>query len=312
MRIIAKTMKTRNKWMAAAALLTLAACSNDDNLNAPFADGPIAAQVTAGISNGQAVTRVSVGNDGSASFTANDAIHVVAGGSSTYVYTFNGSLWTADSPYYFQDRNTVSFRAWYSATTLTETNNSISINTTSQTSTGDWNNWDILATPAVSTTVSDPTINFTGDNAFQHIMSQVTFTFKAGDGISDLTNLTQYTLKGLVAEAAFNTLTCELTTGSNTDDIAMTVSGATGAEHTCTPIILVPQTVTGGTFTLDVTYNDQTYTATLNLPDGGFLSGYSYTYTVTIKNTKLEVGDAEIAGWETSPYFNGNGDATLQ
>ena len=295
--------------MLAAGLL--ASCTNDELADNPLADGPVPAQVTADIS--QTLTRVSA-NGVSASFTAGDEINVVADGNATYVYTLqdNGTTWSAgDHPYYFQGRGTVSFQAWYAAPGYTKTGNAIEINTKNQTVSSGWNQWDILATPVVETDVSSPTVAFTGTDAFSHVMTQVTMVFKKGDGISDLAALKGYTLKSLTTDATFNTLDCTLTPGTTTDDIAVTgIEDASGEEYTCTPLILVPQTVTG-TIALEVAYNGQTYKATLNAPTAGLQAGYSYTYTVTVSNTKLEVSNAAISDWSTDWYFNGNGNATL-
>ena len=239
---------------------------------------------------------------------------MVADGSATYVYTLqdNGTTWSAgNNPYYFQNRDIVSFQAWYAAPGYKKTGNAIEINTKNQTVSSGWNQWDILATPVVATNVTSPTVAFTGTNAFSHVMTQVTMVFKKGDGISDLAALEGYTLKSLTTDATFNTLNCTLTPGTTTDDIAVTgIEDASGTEYTCTPLILVPQTVTG-TIDLEVKYNDQTYKATLNAPTAGLQAGYSYTYTVTVSNTKLEVSNAAISDWSTDWYFNGNGNATL-
>ena len=295
--------------MLAAGLL--ASCTNDELADNPLADGPVAAQVTAGIS--QTLTRVSA-NGVSASFTDGDEINVVADGNATYVYTLqdNGTTWSAgNNPYYFQGRGIVSFQAWYAAPDYTKTGDAIEINTKNQTVSSGWNQWDILATPVVKTDVTSPTVDFTGTNAFSHVMTQVTMVFKKGNGISDLAALKGYTLKSLTTDATFNTLNCTLTPGTTTDDIAVTgIEDASGTEYTCTPLILVPQTVTG-TIDLEVKYNDQTYKATLNAPTAGLQAGYSYTYTVTVSNTKLEVSNAAISDWSTDWYFNGNGNATL-
>ena len=304
----------RLKWTPAvimALTMTLAACSNEETVNDPLADGPVAAQVTAGISGTQ--TRVSV-NGQSAEFTAGDVIHVVAGGTATYDYTLQGGgSWSAGSnPYYFQDRNSVSFRAWYADPALSTSANTITIDTQTQPiGSNGWNRWDILVTPVVSTSVSSPEINFTGDNAFSHIMSQVSFVFKAGNDISNLSALTGYTVKDVTTDATFNTQSCDLTTGSTTGDIVMTVTGEADNQVNCTPIIMVPQTVSG-TLNLEVTYDGQTYKAALNPPTGGLQTGYSYTYTVTISNTGLEVGNATINDWLTDDSINGSGEATLQ
>ena len=303
------TKRTFFYTMLAAGLL--ASCTNDELADNPLADGPVAAQVTADIS--QTLTRVSA-NGVSASFTAGDEINVVADGNATYVYTLqdNGTTWSAgDHPYYFQGRGTVSFQAWYAAPGYTKTGNAIEINTKNQTVSNGWNQWDILATPVVGTDVSSPTVAFTGTDAFSHVMTQVTMVFKKGNGISDLAALKGYTLKSLTTDATFNTLNCTLTSGTTTDDIAVTDISASGTEYTCTPLILVPQTVTG-TIDLEVKYNDQTYKAKLNAPAAGLQAGYSYTYTVTVSNTKLEVSNAAISDWRTDPTFSGTGNATLQ
>ena len=302
------TKRTFFYTMLAAGLL--ASCTNDELADNPLADGSVAAQVTADIS--QTLTRVSA-NGVSASFTSGDEINVVADGSATYVYTLqdNGTTWSAgNNPYYFQGRGIVSFQAWYAAPDYTKTGDAIEINTKNQTVSSGWNQWDILATPVVETDVSSPTVAFTGTDAFSHVMTQVTMVFKKGNGISDLAALKGYTLKSLTTDATFNTLNCTLTSGTTTDDIAVTDISASGTEYTCTPLILVPQTVTG-TIDLEVKYNDQTYKAKLNAPAAGLQAGYSYTYTVTVSNTKLEVSNAAISDWRTDQTFNGNGNATL-
>ena len=302
-------MKQNIYTTAVLLALGLTACNKETD---PLADGPVAAQVTAGIS--QTLTRVSVANNGSASFTDGDEINVVANGSATYVYTLqdNGTTWSAgNNPYYFQDRGIVSFQAWYAAPDYKETDNEIEIDTRTQNVTDGWNQWDILATPVVETDVSSPTVAFTGADAFSHVMTQVTLVFKTGDGITDLTALTDYTLKSLTTDATFNTMDCTLTPRTTTGDITVTDISASGTEYTCTPLILVPQTVTG-TIDLEVKYNDQTYKATLNAPeDGLFEAGHSYTYPVTISNTGLEIGNAEINDWQPGYNFD-DSEATLQ
>ena len=302
------TKRTLFYTMLAAGLL--ASCTNDELADNPLADGPVAAQVTAGISQTQ--TRVSA-NGVSASFTDGDEINVVTDGSAIYVYTLqdNGTTWSAgNNPYYFQDTDPVNFRAWYAAPDCEETGFAIKIDTKTQTVKNGWNQWDILATPVVGTDVSSPTVAFTGTDAFSHVMTQVTMVFKKGNGISDLAALKGYTLKSLTTDATFNTMDCTLTPRTTTGDITVTDISASGTEYTCTPLILVPQTVTG-TIDLEVKYNDQTYKATLNAPTAGLQAGYSYTYTVTVSNTKLEVSNAAISDWNTDQTFNGNGNATL-
>lgn len=225
-------------YATAAALLSLAACNNDE-MNDPLADGPVAAQVTAGIS--RTMTRVSTDDGGAASFSKDDVIHVVANGS-TYDYSYDGPDWSAVStPYYFQDRNDVTFRAWYADPSVEVKDNKISIDTQIQTTDSEtgWNYHDILVTPGVKTTVSNPTVSFTDDKAFRHIMSQLVFTFKAGDGIPDLSELSGYTLDNIVTYATFDTQNLELTAETAESDkgfIDITgIDDASGEEYTAPP-----------------------------------------------------------------------------
>ena len=282
----------------------LASCTNDELADNPLANGPVAAQVTAGIN--QTLTRVSA--DGT-SFTDGDKINVIAD-DGTYEYIYGSGTWNELSPYYFQDLNDVNFKAWYA--TAEPENNAISVNTTIQTVTDGWNQWDILVTPTVTASASSPTINFTGDYAFKHIMSQVALTFKAGDGISDLTSLTAYTLKGLVTNDTFNTQTCALENETATGDVTITgISGVSGPEYSATPLILLPQAVTNNQIALEVTYNNQVYKANLTTPIGGLQEGYSYAYTVTIKNNGLEISDTEIEDWQPATGYQENVEAEL-
>ena len=56
-------------------------------------------------------------------------------------------------------------------------------------------------------------------------------------------------------------------------------------------------------------YNDNEYNATLNVPDGALKSGDNYTWTVTVRNTGLSIGSAEISDW--NPVSGGIVDADL-
>lgn len=307
------------KFYATALLaLTLAGC-NHDEMDNPLADGPVPLGVTAGISS--VATRITT--DGKVpAFATGDKINVVADGTSAYQYSLNAdNKWEAvdNKPYYFQSRDDVSFRAWYAVTTVTVENNSISIDTKTQTVRDGWNDHDILVTPEVSAGIkTGTTVSFTCDNAFRHIMSQVAFKFVKGEGITDLDLLTGYTLKGIKTKVGFHTLTCELTPEETTADLPISFEELSpdkkpsSTEYTAAPIILVPQTFANNETNLEITYNKQTYKATLKTPNDGWEAGY--TYTVTIRNSGLEIGDATIVGWDTplnDGTFKGDVDVDL-
>lgn len=303
-----------------AAALAMTACGNDELPGGSDNNERVALQVSAGI--GQTTTRISI--DGSAAaFTTGDKINVVANETETHVYVLqaDGTWQAEDEPYYLQGRNNVvSFRAWYADPSVKEEDNKVSIDTHTQTySESGWNYHDILVTPEVETTALNPSVSFTGDKSFRHIMSQLVFTFKAGDGIPDLSELSGYTLDNIIVGATFDTQGLELTAEKSGKEGFIDITGiddASGEEYTASPLILVPQTITSGKINLLVTYNEQTYKAELNVPEGDKLQpGYSYAYTVTISNTELEVGDAAIAGWviaDSNISFDGTGNATLK
>lgn len=319
-------MKKSHKLYAIPLLaLALAACTNDGLQDNPLADGPVLLNVTADIS--AVATRAQA-----TAFEEGDPIGIfpMKNGSLetsqiNKLYTYDGSKFTTDDPYYFQNTGNVTFNAYYPyETDVAADDPVIYINTrvvyqmqdvTLEETSVTWRKNDYLFASA-ATNVNTPNVSYIGDNAFKHVMSQVIFVFKAGtdSGVTDLSSLTQYKIAtSLYVDGMFN-----LTTGiaapmipSNKDVITMDIT-ATGTEYTCRPLILLPQTI-DGTIDLEVSYNNQTYRASLTPPTGGLKAGYSYTYTVTIKNTELVVSDAEIDDWKIDPVFHGgSGTATLQ
>lgn len=292
-------------------VIALAACTNDDLQDNPPADGPVPLNITADIS--AVATRVN-DNNGSASFTVSDKIHVVAENQGQYDYFLQSdNTWKAWSdPYYFQNTTPVNFRAWYAPDGAIElsADNAIPIDTKQQTITNNWNKWDILATPEVTAGVSNPSINFTGDKAFQHVMCQVAFTFIAGTdaGIPDIKGLSVYTLKDVITDAKFDQRSCTLIPGSTTGDItgsAQNPGSTSVTSYTTIPFIVVPQEPAGSR-SLEVKYNYNTYKTNLTIPPGGWKPGHSYIYTITIRNTGLEISNASIAGWIIVNNYNDN------
>lgn len=319
-------MKKRRTFfytMLAAGLL--ASCTNDELADNPLADGPVALSVTADIS--QVATRATatafVDKDPIGIFPMkNDALET---GQANKPYTYNGSTFTSADPYYFQDRVMVTFNAYYPYdATLTATDYTIDINTRaeyqkSKTIEGtniEWRTNDYLFASA-ETNVIEPSVSYTGNNAFNHVMTQVVFVFNAGtdDGVSDLSALSGYKIATpLVMDGSFDAATGKVTLDADAkeEEIAMTVTGSAAIELSADPLILLPQTISGSKLELEVAYNGETYKAELNAPTAGLQAGYSYTYNVTIKNTELEVTNASINAWHSDQYTHSQGDATLQ
>lgn len=306
-------------FLAAGVLLSFAACTNDETFD-PLADGPVPMTFTAGI-DGVATRATDTG------FEAGDVVGIIPmkGGSeetaqTNIAYTCNGSVFEAGSPYYFQDRDAVTFNAYYPYDENLADNRRIGINTRAENQTVEivnghsWNKNDYLFA-SVETDVSNPTVSFTGeDHAFKHVMSSIAFKFIAGtdDGVADLKPLTGYTLSSLVVDGTFDCKTGKATAQSDDTAESITVDGISCAEketeHISEPLIVLPQDVPGGKFTLTVKYNNADYTATLTLDR--LAAGTRYEFPVTIKNTGLEIGEAEIKNWKPGQTYDG--DATLK
>ena len=314
-------MKQYIYTLAVLLALGLTACNKE--MDNPLADGPVALSVTADIN--QVATRATA-----TAFENNDQIGIfpiksdaLETGQANKTYTYNGSTFTSANPYYFQDRGMVTFNAYYPYdATLTATDYTIDINTRaeyqkSETIEGtniEWRTNDYLYASA-ETNVIEPSVSYTGDNAFNHVMTQVVFVFNAGtdDSVSDLSALGGYKIATpLVMDGSFDAVTGKVTPDADAkaEEIEMTVAGSAATELSAAPLILVPQTVTG-TIALEVTYNGQTYKANLTAPTDGFKAGHSYTYPVTISNTGLEIGNAEINDWQPGYNFD-DSEATLQ
>ena len=131
------------------------------------------------------------------------------------------------------------------------------------------------------------------DHSFHHCMSQITLAFEEGSGVNfDLVKPVGYTLSGLKLEGSFDTASGTATVGDQAQakDLTLTLDGAVRSS-----LILIPQEA--NTLPLKVTYNGQTYYATLTVPQGKLKAGDNYIYTVTVRNKGIEVSKAEIAPW---------------
>lgn len=310
-------IKTLRLFVAAAVLFTLSACNNDENLTDPFADGPVAMTFTADINS---VATRAKGNG----FEEGDVVGIipVKGGSVetqaniAYTYGSDGKF-KAALPYYFQDRANVTFNAYYPYQNSFITPYTIAIDTrignqTVETINGNsWRKNDYLFA-VKETNVETPSISFTGDNQFTHVMSSVAIRFIAGtgNGVPNLNLLTEYTLGNIVMDGTFDcstgktALTSDATAGSITEN---DLKPGNIEAYTTTKFILLPQTVHEGKFPLTVKYNGVDYKATLELAE--LAAGTYYEFPVTIRNTGLEIGTAEIKEWATSETKPG--DATL-
>lgn len=293
-------MKTRFFAFAALAL-TLAACNNDnENLN----DGPVAAQFTADIYEAVSTRVNSEGTD----WTDGDRIGVTGAGFTNVPYKReNGKFVTDGTTIYFNDTETQTFHAYYP---YQSDGGTVTVNTAAdKQGTG----IDFLFASGAKGSTRSPEVSFTDktdkggeDNSFHHRMSLIKFTFKPGDGlIFNGMEPADYTLDGLKHEGTFDTATgTTAVTAAVESPITMQLGGATTSQ-----VIILPQGVTIP-LDLSVSYNGQSYKATLKLPEtptaNFYAAGYAYTYNITLNNKDIEVSEPTITPWKDGDSFNAN------
>ena len=283
-------MKTRFFAFAALAL-TLAACNNDnENLN----DGPVAAQFIADITP---ATRV---NSEGTDWTDGDRIGVTGAGFTNVPYKReNGKFVTDGTTIYFNDTETHTFHAYYPYQAEGGTA------TVSTSADKQGTGIDFLFASGATGDTHNPEVSFTDktdkggpDNSFQHCMSLIKFTFKAGDGIIfNGMETADYTLDGMKHEGTFDTDTGPTAvTAASESPITMQLGVATTSQ-----VIILPQVV-NSSLELKVSFNGLDYTTTLPNPSkpeaNQFSAGYAYTYNITLNNKGITVEEPEITPWE--------------
>lgn len=305
-------MKTSRLFLMSMAALALAACNNDlDNL----ADGPVAAKISGNIENVQ--TRAAGG-----SWEADDQIGIscTSAGKTSYtnvLYTIDNTAtgsFSSTTPIYFQDLEEVTFSAYYpyeaAGGTISKTIAAADQTTDAQ------KDIDYMYASGATASKANPEVKFIDngegqDCRFQHRMVQLNLTFNKGKD-TDLTKMTDFTVKGLKMEGTFNTGDGTATaTATAAADLTITETPASSDTYSRS-LILFPQDVTGGKFNLELTLDGQTYKAELSIPSGGtaLKSGFKYNYSIDVNKTEISVIQSEIAGWSNGG--SGSGDAVMQ
>lgn len=320
----------RNYSLLAGAMLTFAftSCGNDENVTIPY-EGPVAAQVTAGI-NG-VVTRAA-----DPSWDNGDAIGLSCSGTTTnytnmkYVTTsgngtfthYNGDSEDLAGGIFFQGTGDVTFSAYYPFTGTEKSNPGtdgvISGSTSAQSS--NQKDIDYLYASGVTTTYASPTVSFNGASTkFQHKMVRLKLILQtsadAGFSVDDVKNGT-YTLGGLKHEGTFNVTigTADATSTAATVfdwSVSSNCPFADANNQRTYTMILYPQTVTGALpFTATISGQNYKNAADITFDSNELSAGTSYAFTITIKKTGLAVSGCTIEGWTTGT--GGSGDATMQ
>lgn len=302
-------MKARKYLFLGMAALAFTACSNEEVIN----DGPVAAQVRAGIEGVQTrAAGTSWDNDDQIGISCN-------GGKTQYTNVFytisnasNGSF-TSSTPIYFQDLEEVTFSAYYP---YTADGGMISKTIAASDQKADaQKKIDYMFATGAKASKENPNVKFTNDGAtdarFKHRMSQLSFTFNQGAD-TDLTNMTDFTVGGLKMAGTFNTEdgTATAVETAQAEDLKITETPSASDTYTRS-LILFPQPVNGGNFNISLTLGGETYKTELSVPNSGtdLTAGNKYTYTITVNKTGIEVGQSSIEGWGDGG--SNSGEATM-
>lgn len=222
-------------------------------------------------------------------------------------YKWDGSKFNPESEaIYFQSAEDVTFNAYcpYNAAGGTVT------------ATTDFNAQknqpaiDFLYASGATAGMSSPAVQFTGDKAFRHRMSQISLTFVEGDDMEFTGKLDLYTLGGLVLKGEFNTGTglAQAQTGETPADlpIALENVSVTNKKYSAAPLILFPQDVAGGKIAMKVQVDGVEFATELILPDAdgdgvkdtALKPGYNYTFSIRVSKTAIVISTAEISPWD--------------
>ena len=295
--------KFRFLYIAAAALLFAACANEEDGIGN---SGPVAATVQADIVKN--VTRTTVDD----TWSKNDAIGVYAsssgyttGDNKKYVTTNgDGTFEAADNNniIYFKDNKETTFSAYYPySESLTDGKM-------------DWNmaeveanqpcKADVLFASGATASKASPTVNFTdAEHRFKHCMSLVEFKIKPGQGVKNNNyKFNRLELKGIFTSGKFDTKTGSVETVGNRGSIGRNFYDVSFENEERFAYIMLPQSLESNKMDIDIyllLYDSEVKYTTSITPttNGQFEGGKKYTYTITVKNNSIVIGDASITGW---------------
>lgn len=235
-------------------------------------------------------------NENSATQGAN--VKYVASGDDGYFMAATGV-----EPIYFLDTKTVKLSAYYPYTELLSASQRVlSFSTTDQ---SDPAKWDYLYA-----TTSSNINNKKTEMTFSHVMSKLSFTFVAGEGVANLADdLTDFSLEDLQTEGEFDTSTglakAASTSGNpitvDLKEVSVDTDEDSGVQSKTSSVILFPQS-SEDEFLLTLTYKEMSFVGTLKLPSGGLEAGVHYTYKLTVSPVGLTVSGYKIQDWNTEVY----------
>jgi hypothetical protein len=323
-------MKAKELLYATFVVSMLAGCSSNENEIAPGNEDLHAVQLQGTIT---AATRVTYDDAGKGTFAVGDTIGLFAkdaegtalSQNEKYTAKNTNADFTSESPFYYTSKNDVNFRAYYPySPSATST---LPVKVADQV--------DYLHAKADNTAYNTETVQM----VFNHVMTKLTLTVKAGTGVSSLDALTAITLKDIPSEGEFDLWEGTVSaTKDKTDDYVISLEEEETEEETATKAeeneadddeadddeaesattevsaeaLLLP--VSSATnIAVIITHDGVDYTATLKAAKG-LGAGTQYAYTLTIQRTGLIVSGSSIKDWDEGTLADGDdeADATIQ
>lgn len=322
----------------AAAALTLAACSNEEE--AAITGSLVEARISTGLI---AHTTRAIGTNWNADKIG---VMVTAAPSSDMETLYKNVLYTTDSKgasadfsaaegkgIFFQDATeTVTFAAYapYQESTdnatLPGTGGVVEVNTDNMNTDTEQEKIDFLFASGATASRQIPTVTFADatpdtpndadDYSFHHKMAQlkVVFQVSTNDGFSAediFKESNTFNLGGLMHKGTFNvTNGTAAATGEKKDDWDISDCKHEDATTTRTySLILLPQNLNSNPLNVAVVIDGQTYRNTTNV-NPNLEAGKTCTYTITVKKEDLAVSGCKITDWTGGD--GGNGDATME
>lgn len=315
------TMKTKSYLILAAAALTMGSCDSSDGFDP---NAPVAAQVTAGVSGPATRAMDDVWEADEIGVMVTDAPNSDMETMyrnvryATTATTASAANFSSDAPVYFEDATeVVTFSAYGPYQPALGADGKVAVNTAAQGTRDAQRAFDFIYASGAKASKSQPVVEFKKvsedeNHQFAHRMTRLVIIVKAGDGITPAqVKAAAVTLGGLAHEGTFDVTSGDATaTGSAVADWTLSASSLrteTDNDVTFTSILL-PQTLAAAlTFKATVDGNNFVNSDAIN---PALKAGMTYTYTITVKKTGLEVSGCSIEPWGEGG--SGSGNAELQ
>lgn len=285
---------------AAALLLAMAACSNDEDFNSAYMNDPDAVHINATVGEGIPISRSNpIGTEEEqGKFNNNDKIAVAAGTQTAITYQYDGTKWTpaTTGEYLKWETTAMNFSAYYPV------GEGISIDAftlpTDQSTLEKLTTADYMTCTATNVAKAD-NINLTLQRKTARVVINTTFKNQFATG---------YTVTDIKVGSGVAGYTSGVAGG---DPVSVSSYKLTDNAFYALLIPAAAANYTADFMTITVTKDgDNTTQQTLTVKGIPALeAGKSYTYNVAVGKDKVELGEVKVESWDPGAAITG-GEAT--